>query len=67
MDANFASPTQLMVYDILGNEIETLVNEQLPAGEQEITFDASNLPSGIYFYELRTTTELLTKKMILMK
>ncbi|GAB6283443.1 MAG: hypothetical protein STSR0008_22100 [Ignavibacterium sp.] len=43
----------LKVYDILGNEIATLVNEEKPAGTYEITFDASKLSSGVYFYRLK--------------
>jgi len=45
---------ELKVFDILGREIITLVNEEKPTGRYEIVFDASNLPSGIYFYKLRT-------------
>ncbi len=44
----------LKVYDILGNEIETLVNEEKPAGTYEITWYAANLPSGVYFYQLQS-------------
>ena len=51
----------------LGNEIETLVNEEISAGEYEIDFDGSELTSGIYFYQLRAEKLNKTKKMILMK
>jgi hypothetical protein len=44
---------QMKVYDVLGNEIATLVNEEKPGGEYEISFDADNLSGGIYFYTLR--------------
>ncbi|MCB0727089.1 MAG: SBBP repeat-containing protein, partial [Ignavibacteriae bacterium] len=44
---------KLIVYDILGNEIATLVDESKPAGSYEIVFDGSDFPSGIYFYFLR--------------
>ena len=57
----------LKVYDILGNEIETLANEEKPAGEYEVTLDAVNLPSGVYFYRLQAGSFVKTKKMILLK
>ena len=57
----------LKVYDVLGNEITTLVNEEKPAGEYEVEFDGKGLPSGIYFYTLRAGTFSETKKMILLK
>jgi hypothetical protein len=59
--------TILKVYDILGTEITTLVNEQLPAGNYNLTFDAAELPSGIYFYQLRAGNFIQTKKMLLVK
>ncbi len=57
----------LKVYDVLGNEVATLVNEEKPAGVYEVEFDASRLSSGIYFYTLRAGNFIETKKMILMK
>lgn len=57
----------LKVYDILGNEVATLVNEEQPAGEYEINFDASKLTSGTYFYQLNTGEYSCTKKMLLIK
>jgi len=57
----------LKVYDILGNEVRTLVNEYRSAGIYEVEFDASLLPSGIYFYSLQAGNFLETKKMILIK
>jgi hypothetical protein len=57
----------LKVYDVLGNEIATLVDEYKPSGFYEITFDASQLSSGVYFYQLQSRNFLHTKKMILMK
>jgi hypothetical protein len=57
----------LKVYDILGKEIQTLVNEQLQPGSYEVTFDRSNLPSGVYFYQLKTGDFVATKKLILLK
>ena len=58
---------QLIVYDILGNEVATLVNEDKPVGSYRVEFDGSNLPSGIYFYQLRAGNFVETKKMILLK
>jgi photosystem II stability/assembly factor-like uncharacterized protein len=57
----------LKVYDILGEEIETLVNEEKPEGPHEVEFNASTLPSGVYFYQLKAGTNIETKKMLLMK
>jgi photosystem II stability/assembly factor-like uncharacterized protein len=61
------SRVSLVVYDILGDEIETLVNEEKPAGTYEVTWYAEQLPSGIYFYRLKTSSFVETKKMILLK
>jgi len=57
----------LKVYDVLGKEITTLVNEKKPAGEYEIDFIGNGLPSGIYFYQLKSGSFIQTKKMILVK
>ena len=57
----------LKVYNQLGKEISTLVNGQQSAGSYTAVFDAASLPSGLYFYTLKTGTVNLTKKMILMK
>ena len=57
----------LKVYDILGREIATLVNAEKPAGKYEVEFSASNLPSGIYFYQLKAGQYSATKKMVLLK
>jgi hypothetical protein len=46
------SNVTLKIYDILGNEIATLVNEKKPTGKYEVEFNAMNLPSGVYFYQL---------------
>ena len=59
--------TILKVYDILGKEVQTLVNEQLQPGMYEVTFDGGNLPSGVYFYQLSTGEFIETKKLILTK
>ena len=57
----------IKIYDILGNEIETLIKEEQPAGTYEVTWNAANLPSGIYFYHIKTRYFIETKKMILLK
>jgi hypothetical protein len=57
----------LKIYDVLGNEVSTLVNEQKPAGSYELQFDASSLTSGVYFYQLKAGNLVQTKKMILLK
>jgi hypothetical protein len=57
----------LRVYDILGKEVETLVNEQLQPGTYEVKFDGSKLSSGVYFYKLVAGDFLDTKKLILLK
>ena len=61
------SNVSLKVYDVLGNEVATLVNEEKPAGTYEVKFDAAELSSGIYFYKLQAGSFSETKKMILMK
>ncbi|MCW8812709.1 MAG: T9SS type A sorting domain-containing protein, partial [Chlorobium sp.] len=57
----------LKIYDVLGNEISTLVNEEKAAGNYEVDFIADGLPSGIYFYKLQAGSFVETKKMILLK
>ncbi|NNJ52453.1 MAG: T9SS type A sorting domain-containing protein [Ignavibacteriaceae bacterium] len=57
----------LKIYDILGNEVTTLVEEELFAGEYEIEFNASELTSGAYFYQLKAGNYIDTSKMILLK
>ena len=57
----------LKVYNLLGNEVATLVNEEKPAGEYEIEFNAESLPSGIYFYQLNAGNYIDTKKMVFLK
>jgi len=57
----------LKVFDVLGNEIETLVNEEKPAGTYELTWYAESLPSGVYFYQLSAGLYIETKKMLLLK
>lgn len=57
----------LVVYDMLGREVITLVNENLKPGTYEVNWDAGSLPSGTYFYRLVTEKVTITKKMILVK
>jgi len=57
----------LIIYDILGREIKTLVNKELEPGRYNLYFNASNLPSGIYLYTLKTPKFTKTNKMILIK
>jgi hypothetical protein len=65
----------LKIYDLLGREVATLVNEEKPAGSYEVEFDASNLSSGVYFYQLHADDPssssgqrfVQTKKMLLLK
>ncbi len=59
--------TKLIIYDVLGREVKTLLNNELSAGYHEVEFNSSNLSSGIYFYSLQVKEFTSTKKMILMK
>ena len=67
---SYALPSQsyvtIKVYDILGNEVASLVNKEQAEGEYKITFDANNLSSGIYFYKLTAGNFVNTMKMILL-
>lgn len=67
----FAVPSaqfvSLKVYDMLGKEVATLVDEKKPAGHYHVVFDARNLPSGIYFYRLRAGDFAATRKMLLVR
>ncbi len=64
--ANFGFVT-LKVYDVTGNEVAVLVNEELSAGKYNVDFDASNLASGTYFYRLQTAGFTQTKKLTMIK
>ena len=57
----------LKVYDVLGNIIANIVNEEKTAGKYQVEFDGSSLASGIYFYQLQAGSFIETKKMVLMK
>ncbi len=61
------SNVKIIVYDILGREIETLVNETKKPGSYEVTWDGSRYASGVYFYRLITDEFIETKKMVLIK
>ena len=61
------SNVSLKVYDILGREIITLVNEEKPIGKYEVNFNANNLASGVYFYQIKAGEFVQSKKMILIK
>ncbi len=62
-----AGITTLKIYDVLGKEVATLVNEELQAGPHKVTFDASNLPSGVYVYKIQSGEYINSKKMLLLK
>jgi photosystem II stability/assembly factor-like uncharacterized protein len=64
---NQASHVSLKIYNILGQEITTLVNELQYPGEKTVTFDATNLPGGMYFYRLTTGHDVEVRKMVLIK
>ena len=57
----------LKVFDNLGREVETLVDENQKAGTYEVTFDASKISSGIYFYRIITKEFSMTKKMLVLR
>jgi hypothetical protein len=58
---------KLLIYDILGREVATLVNEKLSPGTYEVDWDASNFANGIYFYKIVADDFTQTRKMILLK
>jgi hypothetical protein len=66
-DVQKTSFINITIYDILGRELETMVNEQLKPGTFEIDWDGSNFTSGIYFYKLTTESYTETRRMILIK
>jgi len=61
------SSVKLKVYDLLGNEIAELVNEEKDRGVYSVSFDASGLASGIYLYKIQAGEFIETRKMILLK
>ena len=56
-----------VIYDLLGQEVLTLINEKIEPGIDEIEFDGRGMPSGIYYYKLQTGNYSETKKMVLLK
>ena len=61
------SQVSLKVYDVLGNQVATLVDEYKPAGSYEVDFKAINLASGMYLYKIQAGSFVETKKMILLR
>ena len=57
----------IKIYDVLGSEVATLLNEERPAGTYELNWNANNISSGVYFYTLQAGDFVETKKMILLK
>jgi hypothetical protein len=57
----------LKVFDMLGREVATLVNEQKPAGTYTLKWNAASMPSGVYFYRLQAGNDIQTRKLILLK
>jgi hypothetical protein len=66
-DLRDAGQVSLLVYDVMGREVATLVNAPLAAGRHQVTFEARNLPSGVYLYRLTTAGYTELHKMILLK
>ncbi len=60
-------PVELKVYNLLGVEVATLVDHVQSAGQHTVTFDATDLPSGVYFYRLSNADKTVTRRMMLMK
>ncbi len=62
-----STPITIKIFNLIGAEIETLVDEEKPEGSYEITWNAVNIPSGVYFYQLKAGSFIDTKKMVLIK
>ena len=62
-----AGNVTMKIYDVLGNELETLVNEELKTGTYEIEFDGTNYASGVYYYKLFSENYADTRKMVMIK
>ena len=57
----------MVIYDILGRQVETLVNSSNSPGHYQATFDGSRFPSGVYFYRIQAGDYMATKKLIVIK
>ena len=64
---NQPQPVRLAVYDVLGREVAVLVDGVMTAGRHEATFEAAHLASGMYLYQLQTSSQVLTRTMMLVK
>jgi CubicO group peptidase (beta-lactamase class C family) len=62
-----SSQVTLKIFNTLGEELKTLVNDEKPIGTYEVNWNAANLPSGVYFYQIKARSFVQTKKMVLMK
>ena len=62
-----AEEVSLVVYNLIGEKVALLINGNMPAGNHRVTWDASNFPSGIYFYRLQASDFVQTRKMVLLK
>jgi len=58
---------RLRVFDVQGRLVETLVDQVQPSGQYSVAFEASHLPSGVYFYRLKTSSGIQTKEMTLVR
>jgi hypothetical protein len=66
-DLKDAGHTKLTVYNLVGQQVAVLVDKVQPAGSYRLNFDASSLPTGVYFYRIQSGTFVQTAKMVLMK
>jgi hypothetical protein len=57
----------LSIFNSIGQEVETLIDNEMTAGDHQVTFNATNLPSGVYFYKLQVDNYVDVKKMILIR
>ena len=67
VEGEYIPSVQLKIYDLMGKEVTTLVNEKKKSGNYEVEFNASSLPSGVYFYKLSAGNFTETKKLVLLK
>ena len=66
-DVRATGNVSLKVFDLLGREVEVIVNKYLKSGSYSVQFSGDNLPSGVYYYELRAESFSETKRMLLVK